>query len=85
MHKLNGILIEIKHFVIIFSVEIDLTPLDAESPRYENYSPCQENAIPFNGNSRFCLFGERGGSMVECRTPEGEVGGSKPTAAVLCP
>lgn len=30
------------------SVEIDLTPLDAESPRYENYSPCQENAIPFN-------------------------------------
>ena len=29
--------------------------------------------------------GERGGSMVECRTPEREVGGSKPTAAVLCP
>ena len=23
--------------------------------------------------------------MVECRTPEREVGGSKPTAAVLCP
>ena len=37
-----------------------------------------------------CLFntfqsGERGGSVVECRTPEREVGGSKPTAAVLCP
>ena len=30
-------------------------------------------------------FGERGGSVVECRTPEREVGGSKPTAAVLCP
>ena len=29
--------------------------------------------------------GERGGSVVECRTPEQEVGGSKPTAAVLCP
>ena len=29
--------------------------------------------------------GERGGSVVECRTPEREVGGSKPTAAVLCP
>ena len=26
-----------------------------------------------------------GGSVVECRTPEREVGGSKPTAAVLCP
>ena len=26
--------------------------------------------------------GERGGSVVECRTPEREVGGSKPTAAV---
>ena len=23
--------------------------------------------------------------MVECRTPEREVGGSKPTAAMLCP
>ena len=30
-------------------------------------------------------IGERGGSVVECRTPELEVGGSKPTAAVLCP
>ena len=30
-------------------------------------------------------IGERGGSVVECRTPEREVGGWKPTAAVLCP
>ena len=30
-------------------------------------------------------IGERGGSVVECRTPEREVGGSIPTAAVLCP
>ena len=30
-------------------------------------------------------WGERGGSVVECRTPEREVRGSKPTAAVLCP
>ena len=29
--------------------------------------------------------GECGGSVVECRTQEREVGGSKPTAAVLCP
>ena len=28
---------------------------------------------------------ERSGSVVECRTPEREVGGWKPTAAVLCP
>ena len=31
------------------------------------------------------LEGERGGSVVECRTPEREVRGSRPTAAVLCP
>ena len=31
------------------------------------------------------LGGERGGSVVECRTPEREVRGSRPTAAVLCP
>ena len=30
-------------------------------------------------------LGERGGSVVECRTPEWEVRGSKPTAAMLCP
>ena len=29
--------------------------------------------------------GERGGSVVECRTPEREVRGSRPTAAMLCP
>ena len=27
----------------------------------------------------------RGGSVVECRTPEREVRGSRPTSAVLCP
>ena len=31
------------------------------------------------------MVGERGGSVVECRTPEREVQGSRPTAAVLCP
>ena len=31
------------------------------------------------------IVGERVGSVVECRTPERVVGGSKPTAAVLCP
>ena len=28
---------------------------------------------------------EHGGSVIECQTPEWKVGGSKPTAAVLCP
>ena len=37
--------------------------------------------VPCIGNSS----GERGGSVVECRTPEREVRGSRPTAAVLCP
>ena len=36
-------------------------------------------------NGYFCSGGEHSGSVVECRTPEREVGGSKPTAAVLCP
>ena len=34
---------------------------------------------------RHVNVGERGGSVVECRTPEREVRGLKPTAAVLCP
>ena len=33
----------------------------------------------------FICSGERGGTVVECRTPEREVRGSKPTAAMLCP
>ena len=33
----------------------------------------------------YWFWGERGGSVVECRTPEREVRGSRPTAAVLCP
>ena len=36
-------------------------------------------------NQTFVEFGERSGSVVECRTPERGVRGSKPTAAVLCP
>ena len=31
------------------------------------------------------FVGERGGSVVECRTSEREVRGSRPTSAVLCP
>ena len=36
-------------------------------------------------NQHSMAFRERGGSVVECRTPEREVRGSRPTAAVLCP
>ena len=38
-----------------------------------------------DSRARPLVLGERGGSVVECRTPEREVRGSKPTAAVLCP
>ena len=41
-------------------------------------------SLQFIQNSNPTL-GERGGSVVECRTPEREVRGSRPTAAVLCP
>ena len=41
----------------------------------------QQNKQKTNQN----VAGERGGSVVECRTPDREVGGSRPTAAVLCP
>ena len=39
----------------------------------------------FSINFVTACSGERGGSVVECLTPEREVGSSKPTAAVLCP
>ena len=46
-------------------------------------------SVPEDMCIKICVYitniGERGGSVVECRTPEREVGGSKPTAAVLCP
>ena len=41
-------------------------------------NPCEIHLLSLSA-------GERGGSVVECRTPEREVGGSKPTAAMLCP
>ena len=48
-----------------------------------------QNQHPYRQGWRISPYrqklGERGGSVVECRTPEREVRGSKPTAAVLCP
>ena len=44
------------------------------------------SSIPTNRlNQTESAVGERGGSVAEYRTPEREVGGSRPTAAVLCP
>ena len=42
-------------------------------------------SLGYDISETFLKKGDRGGSVVECRTPEREVGGSKPTAAVLCP
>ena len=58
-----------------------------------NLQLCHWSASESPALSLFCLWfiwipswtGERGGSVVECRTPEREVRGSRPTAAVLCP
>ena len=41
--------------------------------------------LGYKTNGVATWLGERGGSVVECRTPEREVRGSRPTAAVLCP
>ena len=48
------------------------------------------NGVDSLGSNQECKIGyihsrERGGSVVECRTPEREVRGSRPTSAVLCP
>ena len=56
--------------------------LCAKIPKIQPYWPIRalsKDLVPIRRR------GERGGSVVECRTPEREVGGSKPTAAVLCP
>ena len=56
------------------------TPLEHVGYRYGFLQSPKAHRTPYA-----CDHGERGGSLVECRTPEREVGGSKPTAAVLCP
>ena len=51
-------------------------------------APCKEPLTPIECTVKTLIRlggGERGGSVVECRTPEREVQGSRPTAAVLCP
>ena len=54
--------------------------------QFQDSSPTRQfTDTDFGHNWRQFTNGERGGSVVEYRTPEREVGGSKPTAAVLCP
>ena len=45
----------------------------------------QNYIIFYEAAQTLTVVGERGGSVVECRTPEREVRGSRPTSAVLCP
>ena len=47
---------------------------------------CYRYWVPFiSCLSIHIQFGEHGGSVIECQTPEREVGCSKPTSAMLCP
>ena len=59
----------VKSFSLIFS-----------SPTLEK----SYNLLLSQQNNNASQWGERGGSVVECRTPEREVRGSRPTVAVLC-
>ena len=54
---------------------------------YDRHSNMRSRFIPSQYSQVLDIksLGERGGSVVEYRTPEREVGGSKPTSAVLCP
>ena len=58
-----------------------------QSTKWELYEYQRSRSfIDLGPNHSDSLFlGERGGSVVECRTREREVRGSRPTAAVLCP
>ena len=67
--------------VCIFSILIRVYTIchSQQSDQFLQYLPLSV----LSGSTLFS--GERGGLVVECRTPEQEVRGSRPTAAVLCP
>ena len=46
---------------------------------------CSQAYVMYSNSNFLIESGERGGSVVECRTPEREVRGLRPTVAVLCP
>ena len=53
--------------------------------RWSDWADAQADLSLRWAHTHFVDFGERGGSGVECRTPEREVRGSRPTSAVLFP
>ena len=59
-----------------------VSPASAQSRLHLHSLACICTVSPASAQS---ASGERGGSVVECRTPEREVRGSRLTAAVLCP
>ena len=71
----------IKRSGVFFSIPVGLAKSDVAAPVHKGLSVSSVSNRLLNQE----MSGERGGSVVECRTPEREVGGSKPTTAVLCP
>ena len=73
--------------VVVFQLR-EVLVVSVQSSPWGNCHGNPVNAfVSFNHECFVVLWfvGERGGSVVECRTPEREVRGSRPTAAVLCP
>ena len=67
------------YFSLLVSIGDGTIPTRGSNAQIEN------DALPSFLLERWTWGGERGGSVVECRTPEREVRGSRPTSAVLCP
>ena len=78
-----------KHNFLVFSSLIFCHNLSKSSSFYHLRRRFSVEELQVHKKADFYVThfnsGERGGSVVECRTPEREVGGSKPTSAVLCP
>ena len=81
-------------FVILSLIRVNTICHSQQSNQGLQYLPFFPNSIikvytvclsQWSDKGLHYLPGERGGSVVECRTPEREVRGWRPTAAVLCP
>ena len=75
-----------KYKTVFLCQNLERTKMETTGNSIRLYGPpigINEQSSPFS--NIFSSSGERGGSVVECRTPEREVRGSRPTAAVLCP
>ena len=68
----------------VWSVRLGIRPVWSESSLCAQWVAKGPSFLHSNSEDSD-QTGERGGSVVECRTPEREVRGSRPTAAVLCP